>query len=87
MLEITKNRYNYFYVWNSVGLTGLVPPCHRAFMGPKFFLVGILWVPIFFLWVFRGPKIFSRGYFVGPKCYDLQQTSVKNKKQRTTEDF
>ena len=57
MLEITKNRYNYFYVWNSVGLTGLVPPCHRAFMGPKFFQVGILWVPIFSSWVFRGSKM------------------------------
>ena len=36
-----------------VGLMGLVPPCHRAFMGPKLF------------WrVFPGSKIFSRWYLL-----------------------
>ena len=44
-----------------VGLMGLVPPCHRAFMGPKlsggyflgpkFFLVDICWSTIFFVGV------------------------------------
>ena len=50
--------------------------CHReyfkkifswVFPGSKFFfLAGISWVQVFFLRVFRGSKIFSRGYFVGP---------------------
>ena len=45
------------------------------FVSPRVFLMGILWVRnyfsfffvglIFFLWVFRGSKIFTRGYFVG----------------------
>ena len=48
-------------------------------MGPKFFswvfcvsnifFVVILWVQIFFVWVFRDPKFFSQGYFVGPKLF------------------
>ena len=37
-------------------LAGLVPLCHRAF-------VGISWVPNFFSWVFRGSKISSREQF------------------------
>ena len=45
-----------------VGLAGLVPLRHRAF-------VGISWVPIFFSWVFRRSQIFSCGYFVGPKVF------------------
>ena len=45
-----------------VGLVGLVPSCHRTF-------VGISWVPNFFSWVFRGSQIFSRGYFVGPRLF------------------
>ena len=36
-------------------------------MGPKFFLMGISRVRTFFLVGIRGSKIFSRGYFVGPK--------------------
>ena len=36
-----------------MGLVGLVPPYHRAFVGPKIFLVGISWVSNFFSWVFR----------------------------------
>ena len=62
----------------SHAIVGLVPPCHRAFVGPKsffcgyfvgseYFLMGISWVWNSFSWVFRGFKIFSRGYFVGPK--------------------
>ena len=79
-------------VLNSVGL---VPSCHRVFVGPKFFLADVSWVrtgacfmdlkffhvsissaQIFFScvqnifwWVFRGSKIFSYGYFVGPKFF------------------
>ena len=56
-------------VINSVGLVGLVLPCHHAFMGPKYFLLVILWVRNFFPWVFRGSKIFSRGYFVDLKLF------------------
>ena len=40
-----------------MGLVGFVPPCHRAFVGPKIFLVGISWVLYFFSWVFHGSKI------------------------------
>ena len=45
-----------------VGLEGLVPVCHRAF-------VGILWVHIFFANVFSESKICSRGYFMGPEFF------------------
>ena len=60
-----------------VGLLGLVPSCHRAFLGPKAFFMGFSWVrnvlsffyfigdPNFFTWVFRESKFFSLGYFVG----------------------
>ena len=55
-----------------MGLVGLVSPCHRDFVGPKIFSVGISrvsnffsWVPIFFSWVFPVSQTFSRGYFVG----------------------
>ena len=44
-----------------VALVGLVSSLHRDF-------VGISWVQNFFSWLFRGPKTFSRGYFVGLKC-------------------
>ena len=36
-------------------------------MGPRFFLVGRLWVQEFFSWVFCGFKTFSGEYFVGPR--------------------
>ena len=45
-----------------VVLMGLMPSCYRAF-------VCISWVWNLFLWVFRGSKIFSRGYFVGLKFF------------------
>ena len=45
-----------------VGLVGLVPSYHRAFMGSS-------WVINFFPWVFRGSQIFSRGYFEGPQFF------------------
>ena len=44
--------------WSALNLAGHMPSCHHAF-------VGSLWVPNFFLWVFGGSRIFSRGYFVG----------------------
>ena len=40
----------------------LVLPCHSAFVVPEIFLVGTSWVENIFSWVFRGPKIFSRGW-------------------------
>ena len=45
-------------VLNFVGLVGVVPSCHCAF-------VGISW--IFFSWVFRGSKIFLVVH--GPKFF------------------
>ena len=45
-----------------VGLVGLMPSYHRAFMGSS-------WVINFFSWLFRGSSIFSRGYFVGPQFF------------------
>ena len=59
-----------------VGLVGLVPSCHRAFVGPKVFLVRISWA-----------KIFSGGYFVDPRFYDFQCTLVKSKKKHMIEGF
>ena len=59
----------------------IVPLCHQVFslgyfVGPNFFLVGILWVQNFSSWVWGGSKIFSRGskifscgYDVGPKFF------------------
>ena len=40
-----------------VDVTWIVPPCHRAFVGPKLFFVGILWIQNIFAWVFCGSKI------------------------------
>ena len=60
---------------NALNFIGLVlswvlwVSCHRAFVGPKFFLVGISRVQNFFSWVFRGHKISSRGCFVGPRFF------------------
>ena len=45
-----------------VDRVGLVPFCHRAF-------VGISWVQNIFSWVFRGFQIFSRRYFVGLRFF------------------
>ena len=39
------------------------------FVGPKVFLAGISWFPIFFSWVFLRSKIFSRGYFLGQRFF------------------
>ena len=56
-------------------IVSLVLSGHRALVGPKFFLVGISWIQnifswvflrfnFFFLWLFRGSKYFTHGYFV-----------------------
>ena len=45
-----------------LGLVGLVLSCHCAFVSPKYFLVGILWVQIFLSLVLRGSK---KMFFVG----------------------
>ena len=44
--------------------------CHRALVP--------MWVLKFFLWVFRGSKIFSRGYFVGLKIFLVGIPWVQN---------
>ena len=52
----------------SHGFNAIVPSCLCGyFVGLKLFLVNISWVQNFSSWVFRGSKIFSCGYFVGPK--------------------
>ena len=38
-------------------------------MDPKCFIVGISRVQDYFSWVFRGSKVFSRGYFMGLKFF------------------
>ena len=54
----------------SRGFSGILPSClRRYFVGHKFFLVSVSWLPNFFSWVFRGSQLFSRGYFVGPKFF------------------
>ena len=45
-----------------LGLVGLVPSCHCAFVGLKFFIVG----PRSFLMEFQNV---SCGYFAGPKFF------------------
>ena len=50
----------------------------RYFMGPKFFLVGVLSVPNFFSLVFRGPKIICRAYFVCSKFFLVGISWVQN---------
>ena len=46
-------------------------------MGPKFFLVGISWVTIFFSWVFCASKVFPRGQFVDQRFF-LMDISLVN---------
>ena len=53
-----------------LNFVGRVPSCsclRGYFVGSEYFLVGISWVQSLFSWVFRGSKIFSRGYFAVPK--------------------
>ena len=47
-------------------LVGQVLSCHCAYMGRKYFFVGISWVSSFFWLVFRWCQIYSRWYFMGP---------------------
>ena len=50
----------------------IVPSCLRGyFVGWKYFLVGISWVPNFFSWVFCMIQSFFRGYFLGPKFFTV----------------
>ena len=65
--DIAKFRWSY-------AIVGLVPPCHRAFVGPKGFLVGKSWVQN----IFSGVSNFSRGYFVGPKFSLVDISWVKD---------
>ena len=71
----TKNECTKFRGSSLIfGLMGLVPPWDQNFFSWEF-----CGSQIFFSWGFCGSQIFSRGYFVGPKRYGSQQTSVKNK--------
>ena len=51
----------------TVGLVGLLPRCYCAFVGRNVFS-----------WVFRGFKIFSRGYLVGPTFFLVGISWVQN---------
>ena len=59
-----------------------VPSCLRAFVGPKFFLLGISWFRNFFSWPFHGSRIFSRGPFVGPNFFLVGISWVQNFSRR-----
>ena len=72
--ECAKFRGSYA----NVGLVGLVPPCHRAFMGPKIFPVDISWVSVIFSWLFRGSQFFSCGYFLNLKLFLVGISWVSN---------
>ena len=66
-----------------LGLAGLVPSCHHAFVGissnqsfsgeyyvgPKFFLVGISWFQNFLSWLFHGSKVFFSWLFCGSNSF------------------
>ena len=62
----------------SHAIVGLVPSCHRAFVGPKSFFVGTSWVQNIFSWVFRGSQILSPGYFVGSRFFHVGISWVQN---------
>ena len=47
------------------------------FVGLKFFLMGISWVPHFFSWIFGGSEIFCRAYFVGPNFFSWVSSWVQ----------
>ena len=65
-----KERAKFLGSCAMVGMLGLVPSCHRAFLGPKAFFMGFSWVrnvlsflyfigdPNFFTWVFRKSNFF-----------------------------
>ena len=58
-----------------MGLVGLVPSCHCAFLATSwiqnFFLVGISWVQNFLVGI-RGSEIFSFRYFVGQNFFSRE---------------
>ena len=54
----SKSPPKSYFLMSVLDSMGFVPPYHRAFVGPKFFLVRISWV-----------SNFSRGYFVGLKFF------------------
>ena len=58
-----------------LNFVGLMPSCLR---GSKIFFVGISWVQNIFSWVFRGSKIFSRGYVMDQKCFLVGISWVQN---------
>ena len=71
-----------------VGLAGLVPLCHRAFVGPKYFLMGISCVPLFFLVGISWVQDFFSWVFLRFKMFRfLQYTLVKIKEKYMVADF
>ena len=65
----------YILFTSVLSFVGLVPSCLR---GSKIFFVGISRVQNIFLWVFRGSKIFSRGYVMDQKCFLVGISWVQN---------
>ena len=61
-----------------VGIRGSKSFSRRCIMGPKFFLVSILWVQIFFSWVFCGFNFFSRGWFRDSKIFLSNRNKSRN---------
>ena len=87
------SRVRYFFSWVFrgsdiffVGIRGSKSFSRRCIMGPKIFLVSILWVQIFFSWVFCGFifffsrliswfKDFSEQHQQKQKCRNTSQTT------------
>ena len=81
-----------------IGLAHVVPLWHHAFvgilwvqnfscgsfMGPKIFLLDVLWVEIFFLWVWRGSEIFSCRYYVGSNFFLTADHMIQRSWERMT---
>ena len=67
-----------------VGLVDLVPSCLRRYVWLQNVFSGISWAQNIFSWVFRGFKIYSRGYFVSceyfvcPKFFLVGISQVRN---------
>ena len=91
ILEYAKFRGSHA----TVALVDLVPSRHRAFVGISCVQIsplGISWAQNFFSWLFRWSrfslgynrrsKIFSLGYFVGPKFLGCRRKCEKTEIQR-----
>ena len=63
MCFFNKKCTNVLYFASLASLCVSRVSSHCAFLSPTFFLVSISWVKNYFSCVFRGPQIFSQGYF------------------------